>query len=889
MKTILPLEKTYNLLILILFISFTFFVPIGQAQSLVGHWQMDEGSGTTLVDASTYGNDGTIVNGPTWVSGVINLALNLNESVTNQYATVPDAGSLDITSAITLACWVKPNVTGTQYLIKKAFTDPTQPSPVHIDGYELSLSSSGAVFVRFNQLTSGDTYKLTSSVIVPADGNTWTHIATTYDGTTMRLYINGVLDVSMSGPTAIIANNELLGIGAQAGSSGNRLSGAIDDARVYDYALDAATIQGLATVLPTAPILRSPADGTTDLTIPVTLKFYAAASATSYQLQISTDPGFGSTIYDQSGITNLTNLITGLPENTQLYWQVRATGNAGTGPWSEVWGFTTSVALPSILGTGAGFALNLNGSNYVSIPDDNILDPGTAITLEAWIKPGAVTTQRIVCKGNSSGYDLFMASDGTLSFRINFNNTYRVYGTTVASIGNWIHVAGTYDGSTIRLYVNGEQEGGDVTGTTISGNGADFTIGAQSNGSNRYTGVVDEVRIWNVVRTQTDIRNNMCQKLSGSESGLIGYWRFDETSGDSYSDETSNNFTLTGQNSAGSEHVWSGANIGDVSVTDYDAAGGYSATNTNGDGDNLTATTTSGTITGIQVYRVNSNSMSAISTIPGTWTSVDPLRYWGVKVIGSSTPTYTVVYNYNGHPNLGTESDLRLGKRSNLSDANWVDAGATLDDVAKTLTVTGQTGTEYTLGSLTSPLPVELNSFSASISENSIKLSWRTETEVANYGFEVQRSVETNNWNKIGFVEGAGNSNSPKDYSFVDNNITAGKYSYRLKQIDNDGKFSFSKTVEVNFGEPGEYTLSQNYPNPFNPVTTIKFSIPLSGNVKLTVYNILGEKIAELINGYKDAGVHTINFNATQFNSGLYLYKLESNGFIQTRKMLLIK
>jgi len=197
------------------------------------------------------------------------------------------------------------------------------------------------------------------------------------------------------------------------------------------------------------------------------------------------------------------------------------------------------------------------------------------------------------------------------------------------------------------------------------------------------------------------------------------------------------------------------------------------------------------------------------------------------------------------------------------------------------------------------PLPVELSYFSASFVSQGIKLDWRTETEVSNYGFEVQRAmsnVQSLNWLNIGFVEGHGNSNSPKEYSFVDNNVSGGKlayrtgrYSYRLKQIDTDGKFEYSKVIEIYIGAPIEYELSQNYPNPFNPSTTILFSLPISGNVKLVVYNLLGEQVAELVNGFKEAGVHTINFNAENINSGIYIYKLETTGFLQTRKMSLVK
>ena len=144
-------------------------------------------------------------------------------------------------------------------------------------------------------------------------------------------------------------------------------------------------------------------------------------------------------------------------------------------------------------------------------------------------------------------------------------------------------------------------------------------------------------------------------------------------------------------------------------------------------------------------------------------------------------------------------------------------------------------------------------------------------------------------WEMIGFVEGHGNSNSPKEYFFIDDNVTSGKYAYRLKQIDNDGTYEFSKVIEIDVDAPLGYELSQNYPNPFNPTTTIKFSLPEAANVKLSLYNIIGETVALLVNEFKEAGVHTINFNASDLNSGIYFYKLEADNFVKIRKMSLIK
>jgi hypothetical protein len=189
------------------------------------------------------------------------------------------------------------------------------------------------------------------------------------------------------------------------------------------------------------------------------------------------------------------------------------------------------------------------------------------------------------------------------------------------------------------------------------------------------------------------------------------------------------------------------------------------------------------------------------------------------------------------------------------------------------------------------PMPVELTTFSATTIGKDVKLSWNTSTEVNNYGFEIERasSSPTPIWNTIGFVNGNGNSNSPKDYSFVDDKVNAGKYSYRLKQIDNDGQFEYSKTIQVDMNGVKKFELTQNYPNPFNPTTTISYILPQAGLVKLTLYNILGQELRSLVNEVKEAGTHSINFNASDLNSGVYVYKIESGSFTQTKKMTLVK
>ncbi len=197
-------------------------------------------------------------------------------------------------------------------------------------------------------------------------------------------------------------------------------------------------------------------------------------------------------------------------------------------------------------------------------------------------------------------------------------------------------------------------------------------------------------------------------------------------------------------------------------------------------------------------------------------------------------------------------------------------------------------------GDSQSALPVELSSFSADITGNGIILNWQTATEVNNYGFEIEKAIDNgqltmDNWNKIGFVNGSGNSNSPKSYSYTDNSAVAGNYSYRLKQIDVDGQFEYSDVVEVTIGVPTKFELLQNYPNPFNPVTSIKFSLPRKSKVLLKVYDILGKEVAELVNEEKPAGEYTVQFNGANLASGVYFYRISTGNFTNVKKLILMK
>ena len=188
-------------------------------------------------------------------------------------------------------------------------------------------------------------------------------------------------------------------------------------------------------------------------------------------------------------------------------------------------------------------------------------------------------------------------------------------------------------------------------------------------------------------------------------------------------------------------------------------------------------------------------------------------------------------------------------------------------------------------------IPVELTSFTAIAKDDNVLLNWITSTETNNMGFDIERrSTKSNSgWQKLGFINGKGTTTEKSNYSFVDKNPAEGKSYYRLRQIDFDGTSKIYNSVEVDFETVKEYSLSQNYPNPFNPSTEINYTLTKSGNVTLKVYNLLGSEIATLVNGFMEAGKHSVKFDANDITSGIYFYTIKADNFTSTRKMILMK
>jgi hypothetical protein len=247
-----------------------------------------------------------------------------------------------------------------------------------------------------------------------------------------------------------------------------------------------------------------------------------------------------------------------------------------------------------------------------------------------------------------------------------------------------------------------------------------------------------------------------------------------------------------------------------------------------------------------------------------------------------------VVEGWNG-------SNLKY-TRSFLNNTSWATLTLNYDNINKIVIRLGPSGNgglaDYNFDNITfnaAALPVELTTFTAISGQNGINLEWQTATETNNQGFEIERNINSS-WLEIGFIAGNGTSVTKNSYSFIDKNPVGDTIHYRLKQIDNNGNFNYSKEIIVVANiVPNNYSLSQNYPNPFNPSTTINYRIAKADKVVLKIYDLLGKEVSTLVNENKSSGSYSVIFNAGNMPSGIYVYELRTSRFVSRNKMMLLK
>lgn len=282
--------------------------------------------------------------------------------------------------------------------------------------------------------------------------------------------------------------------------------------------------------------------------------------------------------------------------------------------------------------------------------------------------------------------------------------------------------------------------------------------------------------------------------------------------------------------------------------------------------------------------------------------NVSPDQFWTVTQSGLTSYTYNLILDLSSITNIGNFNTLKVLKRPN-SSAPWQDVAqapisATVQYLEPFILVNGLTEfSDFAVGGDSdNPLPVQLSRFTGGSTPSGVALAWTTASEADNAGFGVLRDgVEIASFRNTPALRGRGTTSETTQYVFTDASVEVGRtYQYALRSYDFNGTVhDYPNTVSVEVTEISRrifrYELSQNFPNPFNPTTLIEYELASAGDVRLEVFDMLGRKVATLVNERQSAGAHRANFNASNLSSGVYFYTIQSGRFSQTKKMLLVK
>ncbi len=522
---------------------------------------------------------------------------------------------------------------------------------------------------------------------------------------------------------------------------------------------------------------------------------------------------------------------------------------------STTWSFTAGEADPP------GRCFNFDGSNDYATISLTIPDNGT---VEFWFNLNNTSTSQTFWDCNETEWYMSYISGDALYCKL--SNAILKFSSV--SAGKWYHAAVTWQrsGASVNyyLYVNGSLVDFTASSETWISPNSTVYIGSKNNSIYYLNGKLEEFRIWNDVRSSTEIQDNMFKILTGTESNLLVYYKLDEMNGSTFYDESGNSNNGSLFNASDDSWITSTAPAGTYGKsirTNFAASIGAS-------GKTITAQIKSipSNTDYLGIYSAGNGDGKVTSDDFGASGATQRSNIiWGVEEYGSCTADIT--FNYSNITGFSSnELALKLLTRNDAASA-WTDitGSAVQNTTNHTFTLSGISEfCQFAIGDGgTNPLPVELSSFTAvsttakagqassAAGAATVELKWVTATEVNDYGFEIQRSAVSgqqsvgnshsslvnSQWEKIGFVKGSGNCNSPKEYSFVDSNPLCGNVQYRLKQIDNDGGYKYSEIVEAKI-LPTKYELYQNYPNPFNPATAISYQLSAFSNQQCNIKDI---------------------------------------------------
>ncbi|MCF7868085.1 MAG: FG-GAP-like repeat-containing protein [Candidatus Cloacimonetes bacterium] len=576
------------------------------------------------------------------------------------------------------------------------------------------------------------------------------------------------------------------------------------------------------------------------------------------------------------------------------YYYVKTFARNGVGlSFGEELSFSTTSHHRNMLDFSAS---NGNINVPVQLPDTG--------TMEFWAKTTLIYTDRTLwhASGNESeGWFCEFSSNNLRAF---------IQGSVLTYPGitdnKWYHIAITWNCysqfglgyAASQLYVNGNLIENYVSAIFFS-QSASFTIGTQMNGSNAFNGQMDEFRLWNTIRTENDIRGKMFEFIEPASDDLICYYSFDSFAGSDAVDNSGNGNNGTMNNFPTDPWFISTAPVGEEGISlrsTTPASVGMTGRNISitisngGNNDNHLGIYTSGD---------GSDTIDA-ETFP------DNLDYradiiWGIEETGNVTAN--LIIDYSNVSAVSSPYAVKLLKRTGAT-SDWQDVTSdfTHDSINHTFSKNGISSfSEFTVGDADdNALPVTLSSFSGNIENGYPTLNWITESELENLGWNIYRSESENGFdtgNKImlngEIIPGMGSISVQTNYNYIDEQSvqTLGLHFYWLESVSYAGDLELFGPVEIDIQNnipniPLKSFLTKNYPNPFNPTTTIEFGVKIGEIGKLTIYNILGQKVES---HRFEEGYHTFTWNASKQASGVYFYRLQTPSYHKTIRMLMLK
>lgn len=367
------------------------------------------------------------------------------------------------------------------------------------------------------------------------------------------------------------------------------------------------------------------------------------------------------------------------------------------------------LSTPSMAQTGGRTSINFNGSgDDCTIRNDATLNPRNEITVEAWIKPESFATNiwenSIFCKhgwaSGNAGYVLRCGASGSVSFNVaSRNGVWQEANskTGVISTGKWYHIAGTFDGDTVAVYVNGVQVATKLYSGLMTPSSINAKIGELANGTGRnFDGDIDEVKVWTQALERDTLREWMCRKVNSTHpnyGALSGYWKFDEGTGNDIKDVSGNK--NHGKVSGGSWSA-SGAALGDTSVFSFSGAKKLSIKGD--DGEVFSINKIKGTHQSIHLYRMDGKS--PYDSLDKGRAVLDTIHQWGVYVANPSSSSYNVNFDYGKFTRASgmDECNMDLFKRPSPTNVKWQTGGGTLYASGDSLVIEAEKSGVYVFG-----------------------------------------------------------------------------------------------------------------------------------------------------------------------------------------------